>query len=67
MKKFPKPVVYDIWENTKYRFRFSMIGGLGYLTIYLLEGNVMLEHTISPNLKIARAEALHYWTPFVKN
>jgi hypothetical protein len=61
MKKFPMPVVYDVWYNDRYRFKFSMIGGQGYLSVFWKGNGHMLSHTISPNLKVARAEADWYY------
>ena len=58
---FPKPILYDTWESENYRFKFSRIGGAGYLTVFRKSTGMMISHTISPDLKVARKEAEIYW------
>jgi hypothetical protein len=61
LRPFPKPILYDAWENDKYTFKFSRIGGDGYLSVSRKETGAFIAHTICPDLKVARAEAEFYW------
>jgi len=56
-----KTIVYDTWENDKYIFRFSRTNGYGFLSVYKKESRKLIEHTICADLKMAKAEATHYW------